>query len=414
MIEIADVIGREVLDSRGNPTVECEIFLSDGTQGSAIVPSGASTGKYEAIELRDGGERFKGKGVNVAVSNINTVIKDTIIGMDPLSQREIDNCLIKLDGTKNKSNLGANAILACSLAVVRASANFLGIPLYRYIGGVNSHILPVPLLNIINGGRHANNRLDIQEFIIIPKKANSFKEALEKAVCIYHTLKKILDKKGFSTSVGDEGGFTPDLSSAREALSLTVTSIEEAGYKVGDEISLGLDIAASELYEDGIYKIDGQKFSQLQLVEYYEELIKEFPIISIEDGMAEDDWDGWALMKERLKIQIVGDDIFVTNPDRLKMGLKKNVANAILIKLNQIGTLTETLDVIDMAKKGGYNIIISHRSGETEDSFIADFSVAVGSGQIKTGAPTRTDRCCKYNQLLRIEEDLGEFGVYGG
>ncbi len=414
MVEIIDVKAREILDSRGNPTVECDIFLDDGTIGRAAVPSGASTGKYEANELRDGGGRFNGKGVQTAVSNINTIIRDEIIGMNSLNQREVDSYLCGLDGTENKSRLGANAILATSLANARASAQFLEMPLYRYLGGCNTHKLPIPLLNIINGGAHANNKLDIQEFMIIPHKGNSFKEALEKGVCVYHSLKKILNKKGFPTSVGDEGGFAPNVSSVREALSIIIDAIQGAGYSPGNEISLGLDVAASELYDNEVYKIDGEKFSSAGLIDYYEGLIQGFPIISIEDGMAEEDWDGWQEMTKRLNIQLIGDDVFVTNPKRFAMGLQKGVANAILIKLNQIGTLTETLNTIDIARQNGYNIVISHRSGETEDSFISDLAVATNGCQIKSGAPCRTDRVAKYNQLLRIEEILGKEAFYGG
>ncbi|MEW6482031.1 MAG: phosphopyruvate hydratase, partial [bacterium] len=369
----------------------------------------------EALEMRDKGERLKGKGVLKAVSNVNTKIKESLLGLNPLSQREIDSLLIKLDGSENKENLGANAILGVSMAVARASAGFLKLPLYRYIGGSNAHILPYPLLNIINGGAHANNRLDVQEFMIIPHKADTFRNAFEKAVNIYHTLKEIISKRGYSTSVGDEGGFAPDLSSTKEALNLIVEAIEKGGYKAGEEVSIGLDVAASEIYRDGIYHIDNQRLGSDELIEYYQSLIGQFPIISIEDGLSEEDWDAWEKMTEKLKnIQIVGDDIFTTNPKRLKKGIERNIANAILIKLNQIGSLTETLDTIELAKRGGYKIIISHRSGETEDSFIADLCVATQGGQIKSGAPARTERCCKYNQLLRIEEELGNSSIYGG
>ncbi|MEW6680178.1 MAG: phosphopyruvate hydratase [bacterium] len=415
MVKIADVKAREVFDSRGNPTIEVDVVLSDGTMGRAGVPSGASTGTSEALEMRDKGERLKGKGVLKAVSNVNTKIKESLLGLNPLSQREIDSLLIKLDGSENKENLGANAILGVSMAVARASAGFLKIPLYRYIGGLNAHILPYPLLNIINGGAHANNRLDVQEFMIIPHKADTFRNAFEKAVNIYHTLKEIISKRGYSTSVGDEGGFAPDLSSTKEALNLIVEAIEKGGYKAGEEVSIGLDVAASEIYRDGIYHIDNQRLGSDELIEYYQSLIGQFPIISIEDGLSEEDWDAWEKMTEKLKnIQIVGDDIFTTNPKRLKKGIERNIANAILIKLNQIGSLTETLDTIELAKRGGYKIIISHRSGETEDSFIADLCVATQGGQIKSGAPARTERCCKYNQLLRIEEELGNSSIYGG
>lgn len=414
MIEIIDVKAREVFDSRGNPTVEVDVLLEDGTMGKAGVPSGASTGTFEAIELRDKEERLKGKGVLKAVSNINGKIKEELLGKNPLNQREIDSILIKLDGTENKAMLGANAILGVSLAIARASATFLGMPLYRYIGGVNANILPLPLLNIINGGRHANNRLDVQEFMIIPHKAESFRDAFEKACSVYHTLKGIIEKRGYSTSVGDEGGFAPDLSSTKEALELIIEAIEKAGYKPKDEVSIGLDVAASEIYKDGLYHIDQKALSSDELVEYYKALVEQFPIISIEDGMSEEDWEGFKRLTEKLKnIQLVGDDLFTTNPKRLKKGMEMGICNAILIKLNQIGTLTETLDVIELAKRAGYNIVISHRSGETEDSFIADLAVATNAGQIKSGAPCRTDRMCKYNQLLRIEEELGNYGIYG-
>ncbi|MEW6103941.1 MAG: phosphopyruvate hydratase [bacterium] len=414
MVKIADVRAREIFDSRGNPTIEVDVVLSDGTMGRTGVPSGASTGTFEALEMRDKGERLKGKGVLKAVSNVNTKIKESLVGLNPLSQREIDSLLITLDGTQNKENLGANAILGVSMANARASAGFLKIPLYRYMGGSNSYTLPWPFLNIINGGRHANNKLDIQEFMIIPHKADSFRKAFEKAVNIYHTLKEIISKRGYSSGVGDEGGFAPDLSSAKEALELIVEAIEKAGYKLKEEVSIGLDVAASEIYKDGLYHIDEKKFSSDELIEYYKSLIEQFPIISIEDGMSEEDWTGWEKMTKELKnIQIIGDDVFTTNPKRLKKGIENGVANAILIKLNQIGSLTETLDTIELAKRAGYNVIISHRSGETEDSFIADLCVATNAGQIKSGAPARTERVCKYNQLLRIEEELGNSSVYG-
>lgn len=414
MVEIIDVKAREIFDSRGNPTIEVDVILEDGTVGRAAVPSGASTGTFEAIESRDGGERLKGKGVLKAVSNVNTIIKEHLLGKNPLGQREIDALLIELDGTANKSNLGANAILGVSMAVARASAAFLGLSLYRYIGGANSYILPWPLLNIINGGAHANNNLSIQEFMIIPHKADKFREAFEASCVVYHTLKAIIAKRGFLTSVGDEGGFAPALSSTHEALGLIIEAIKEAGYKPNEEISIGLDVAASRIYKDGLYHIDQKTLSADELIEYYLSLIDEFPIISIEDGMSEEDWEGWEKMTQSLKnIQIVGDDIFVTNPKRLKKGMERGICNAILIKPNQIGTLTETLETIELAKKGGYKTIISHRSGETEDSFIADLCVATNAGQIKAGAPARTERTSKYNQLLRIEEELGIHSVYG-
>jgi len=415
MVEITDVRGREIFDSRGNPTIEVDVYLSDGTIGRASVPSGASTGRFEALEMRDKGERLKGKGVLKAVSNVNTEIKKRIIGLNPLEQREIDSALISLDGTENKERLSANAILGVSMAVARASAQFLKMPLYRYIGGIQGYVLPIPLLNIINGGAHANNKLDIQEFMIIPHKAETFRDAFEKGVSIYQGLKEVISKRGYSISVGDEGGFAPPLSGSKEALSLIIEAIEGEGYKPGEEISIGLDVAASRLYKEGLYHIDEKGFSGNELIEYYKGLIEEFPIALIEDGMAEDDWDGWREMTQKLKnIQIVGDDIFTTNPKRLKKGMEMNVANAILIKLNQIGSLTETLDTIELAKRGGYNVVISHRSGETEDSFITDLAVSTNAGFIKSGAPARTDRVCKYNNLLRIEEELGSCAVYGG
>lgn len=415
MIKIIDVKGREIFDSRGNPTIEVDVILEDGTKGTSAVPSGASRGRFEAVELRDGGERLKGKSVLKAVSHINTKIKECLLGKNPLNQREIDFALIELDGTEDKGNLGANAILGVSMAVARASAAFLKVPLYRYIGGLNSYVLPIALLNIINGGAHANNKLDVQEFMIIPHKADSFREAFNASCVVYHTLKEIIEKMGYPTSVGDEGGFAPPLSSTQEALKLIMKAIEEGGYKAKDEIGIGLDVAASEIYKDGLYHIDQKRLSSSQLTEYYKSLVDEFPIISIEDGMAEEDWSGWEKMTQTLKhIQIIGDDLFTTNPKRLKKGIEMGVCNAILIKLNQIGTLTETLDVIELAKRGGYNTIISHRSGEVEDSFIADLAAGTNAGQIKSGAPCRTERLCKYNQLLRIEEELGNCGVYGG
>jgi len=418
MSRIVRVWGREVLDSRGNPTVEAEVVLETGAIGSAIVPSGASTGTFEALELRDGEKRYNGKGVLKAVRNINEVISQELIGLDAENQAEIDRMLIELDGTPNKSKLGANAILAVSMAVARAMANELGIPLYRYLGGVRAKILPTPFLNVLNGGKHADNNLDFQEYMIVPIKAPSFKEALRMAVEVYHVLKKILKERGLATSVGDEGGFAPDLSSNEEPLKLLVEAIEKAGYKPGEDIALALDVAATELFKDGKYhlKADGLVLEATEMVDYYERLIARYPIISIEDGLAEEDWDGWKIMTSRLgsKIQLIGDDIFVTNPERLGKGISGGVANAILIKLNQIGTLTETIDVINQAFDAGYGVVISHRSGETEDTFIADLSVAALAGQIKTGAPARVDRVAKYNQLLRIEEELGRGAIYAG
>jgi len=415
MSAIVDVLAREILDSRGNPTIEVEIELEDGAFGRASVPSGASTGSHEAVELRDGEKRFCGKGVQKAVENVNTIIAEEIIGEDATDQRYIDSVLINLDGTENKSKLGANAILATSLAIAKAAACSCELPLYQYLGGPSAHILPIPFCNIINGGRHAENKLDIQEFMVVPQKGASFAEAIRKVVEIYHSLKAILKKKGLSCSLGDEGGFAPDISSTREALDVILSVISEAGYTPGEEIAIALDVAASELYKDGRYTLEGKEYTSSELIGFYESLAREYPIISIEDGLSEDDWEGWSEMTKRLGgIQLVGDDIFVTNPKRLDEGIKRGVANSILIKLNQIGTLTETLDVIEQAKRAGYSFLISHRSGETEEDFIADLSVATNSGKIKTGAPARMDRCAKYNQLLRIEEELGLSGVYAG
>ncbi len=417
MTEIAKVWAREILDSRGNPTIEVEVILDNGVCGVAIVPSGASTGTHEAIELRDGDKnRYLGKGVQSAVENVTDIIAEDLEGEDALNQREIDKLLCEIDGTPNKSKLGANAILGTSLAVAKAAANTLEIPLYKYIGGTNAHVLPVPFSNILNGGKHADNPIDIQEFMIVPTRADSFKEATRQVVEVYQHLKKILIKKGLNTSVGDEGGFAPNIASAPEALDIIMEAINQAGYKPERDISLALDIAANEIFENGKYNFSGEGVvrSSEELVTYYEWLIDRYPIISIEDGMAEDDWDGWRLLTESLgkKVQLVGDDIFVTNPERLKQGIEKGIANSILIKVNQIGTLTETLNTIEMARFAGYTTMISHRSGETEDATIADIAVAVNSGQIKLGAPCRTDRTAKYNQLLRIEEELGTTGCY--
>jgi enolase len=414
MTEIIDVRGREILDSRGNPTVEVDVLLSSGAIGRASVPSGASTGTREALELRDRRlKRYGGKGVSKAVANINNIIMPKIIGLDAADQVALDNVLISLDGTPNKSKLGANAILGVSMAAARAAAEALGLPLYRYVGGINARLLPVPMMNIINGGAHAANNLDIQEFMIVPVGAASFSEALRMGVETFHKLKAVLKKSGHNVAVGDEGGFAPNLSSNEEALRFIMTAIKEAGYKPGKDISLALDSAASEFYNKGEYILKAEKAKKMNskaMIDYYEKLVSDYPIISIEDGLAEQDWKGWAIMTERLseKIQIVGDDIFVTNPAIFKKGIEKGIGNAILIKLNQIGTVTETLDTITMAKEAGYNTVISHRSGETEDTFISDLAVAVNSGQIKTGSASRTDRIAKYNQLLRIEEELGE------
>lgn len=419
MTAISDVYAREIIDSRGNPTVEVEILLEGGAWGRAAVPSGASTGTYEAVEIRDGdNKRYLGKGVREAVNNVNSVIAPEIIGLDALDQLEVDRVLIELDGTPNKSRLGANAVLAVSLATARAAAEALGLSLYRYIGGINAKVLPVPLMNIINGGRHADNNLDIQEFMIVPVVGGEFAEALRAGVEVFHHLRKVLMARGFSTTVGDEGGFAPNLTSCTEALELIVQAIEQAGYRPGEDVFLALDVAASELYAEGKYRFAGEGVERSldEMLAFYADLIDRFPIVSIEDGLAEDDWEGWKRMTRELggRVQLVGDDLFVTNPGRLARGIEAGVANAILVKLNQIGTLTETLDVIEMAKKAGMGTIISHRSGETEDTTIAELAVAVNAGQIKTGAPSRTDRVAKYNQLLRIEEELDYGARFAG
>lgn len=420
-MEIVDVFAREVLDSRSNPTVEVEVELEDGSVGRAMVPSGASTGEYEAVELRDGDKnRYNGKGVLKAVDNVNTIIAPELIGMNVYEQPQIDRTMIELDGTDNKGKLGANALLGVSLAVARAAAESLGLPLYQYIGGVNAKVLPVPMMNILNGGKHADNNVDLQEFMIMPVGAPNFAEALRMCSEVYHSLKKTLTDKGYGTGVGDEGGFAPNLKSNEEAIQVIVEAIEKAGCKPGDDIAIAMDPASSELYneEDKKYHLkgEGKIFSSAEMVDFYENLVNKYPIISIEDGLAENDWDGWKLLTKRLgsKIQLVGDDLFVTNTKRLAKGIEMGVANSILIKLNQIGTLTETLDAIEMAERAGYTAVVSHRSGETEDTTIADLVVAVNAGQIKTGAPCRTDRVAKYNQLLRIEEELQEFGEYRG
>ncbi len=416
---IADLNAREVLDSRGNPTIEVEVFLEDGTMGRVIIPSGASTGAHEAVELRDGDQsRYMGKGVLDAVANVHTIIAPEVIGLCVFEQANIDKVLIELDGTPNKSKLGANAILGVSLAVAKAAAAYLGLPLYQYIGGVNAKELPVPMMNILNGGKHADNNVDIQEFMIMPVGAAGFASALRMGAEIYHTLKKVLAAKKYGTSVGDEGGFAPNLSSNEEALAVIVEAIEKAGYVPGKDVCLAVDVAATEIYQDGKYHLAGENAvkTSAEMVEFYRYLCDKYPIVSLEDGLAEDDWDGWRLMTEELgeKVQIVGDDIFVTNTERLLKGIELGVANSILIKVNQIGTLTETLDTIEMAKRAGYTNVISHRSGESEDATIADLAVAVNAGQIKTGAPCRTDRIAKYNQLLRIEEELDEVASYRG
>ncbi len=410
MAKIVSIKAREILDSRGNPTVEVDVRCDGGSFGRAAVPSGASTGEHEVLELRDGDKkRYSGKGVQKAVKNVNNIIASKVVGMEATSQSDIDNAMVQLDGTKNKSKLGANAILGVSLAVSKAAANSTGLPLYRYLGGVSARILPVPLMNIINGGAHADNNLDIQEFMIAPSGFNSFSEALRAGVEILHSLKAILKKKSYSTSVGDEGGFAPNLKSNEEAVECVLEAITKAGYTAGDQVSLAIDTASSELYENGKYLIEGKNLSKDKIVDLYSKWVSKYPIISIEDGMAEDDWEGWKILTKELggKVQLVGDDIFVTNTEIFSRGIKEGIGNSILIKVNQIGTLTETLEAIQMASKVGYTYIISHRSGETEDSTIADIAVATLAGQIKTGSASRSDRTAKYNQLLRIEEELG-------
>lgn len=419
MSYIDDVIAREVLDSRGNPTVEVEVSLDDGSMGRAIVPSGASTGAFEAVELRDGDDsRYLGKGVLNAVNNVNEIIADELIGMNPFDQLSIDMMLIDLDGTPNKGKLGANAILGVSLAVARAAADSCGLPLFQYLGGVNGKVMPVPMMNILNGGKHADNNVDIQEFMVMPVGAASFHEALRMCAEVFHSLKNVLKSKGLNTAVGDEGGFAPNLASNADAISNIVEAVEKAGYKPGTDICIAIDAASSEFYADGLYDLKGEgvKKTAAEMVDYYAELVEKYPIISIEDGLAEEDWEGWKLLTERLgdRVQLVGDDLFVTNTERLAKGIELGVGNSILIKLNQIGTLTETLDAIEMAKQAGYTAVVSHRSGESEDTTIADLVVAINAGQIKTGAPSRTDRVAKYNQLLRIEELLGETAQYRG
>jgi len=415
---IVEVIGREIIDSRGNPTVEVEVILENGFMGRASIPSGASTGSHEALELRDkDAKRYLGKGVQKAIQNIHRMIAPKLLGMDVLDQKGIDAAMIRWDGTPNKTRLGANAILGVSLACTKAAANSLGIPLYQHLGGLSATQLPLPQMNILNGGVHADNNVDLQECMILPIGAKNFKEALRMGVEAFHNLKSILKTKGYKTSVGDEGGFAPDLHSNEEAFSLIVEAIRKAGYRPGRDVALGIDAAATEFYRNGFYFLKAEKKPKktpAEMVDYYESLIKKFPILSIEDGLAEDDWKGWKAMTARLgkKIQLVGDDLFVTNPNRLSRGIREGVANAILVKPNQIGTLTETLEVIDMAKRAGYQTIISHRSGETEDTTISDLAVGTNAGQIKTGATSRTDRVAKYNQLIRIEERLGNRAIY--
>ncbi|MEA2016105.1 MAG: phosphopyruvate hydratase [Actinomycetota bacterium] len=417
--EITGIFAREILDSRGNPTIEVETVLDCGATERASVPSGASTGAFEAVELRDGEKkRYMGKGTRKAVENVDSIIAAELEGMDAIYQREIDRTMIDLDGTDNKAKLGANAMLGVSLSVAKASAAALDMPLYIYLGGVNAHVLPAPMMNILNGGKHADNSVDLQEFMVMPLGAPAFSEALRMSSEVYHSLKSVLGKDGLSTAVGDEGGFAPDLKSNEDALKYIIRAIEKAGFKPGKDIYIAMDPASTEFYEKGKYNLkgEGKVYTSAEMVDYYKELVNKYPIISIEDGMAEEDWDGWKKMTEELgnKIQIVGDDLFVTNTERIKKGLEMGVANSVLIKLNQIGTLTETLDAIEMAKTAGYTAVVSHRSGETEDTTISDVAVAVNAGQIKTGAPSRTDRVCKYNQLIRIEENLGSEADYPG
>ena len=418
MTAIADIIGRQILDSRGNPTIEVDVVLEDGHLGRAAVPSGASTGAHEAHELRDGGDRYMGKGVGQAVAAINGEIFDALQGMEAEEQRRIDDTLIMLDGSENKSRLGANAILGVSLAVARAASEASGLPLYNYLGGVNARTLPVPMMNIINGGAHADNPIDFQEFMIMPIGAENFSEGLRIGAEVFHNLKKLLKEGGHNTNVGDEGGFAPNLKSADEALGFISRAVEKAGYKLGDDVSLALDTASTEFYQDGKYHLEGEGrvLDAGGMADLYEELCNRYPIISIEDGMAEDDWEGWKLLTGRIgdKVQLVGDDLFVTNVKRLQQGIDQGAANAILVKVNQIGTLSETLDAVSTAQRARYKAVISHRSGETEDSTIADLAVATNAGQIKTGSLSRSDRLSKYNQLLRIEEELDSIGVYAG
>jgi enolase len=417
---IVDVFAREILDSRGNPTVEVEVELEDGAVGVAAVPSGASTGENEACELRDGDKnRFLGNGVTKAVDNVNDIISDALEGLEATEQIQIDKIMIELDGTKNKSNLGANAILGASLAVAKAAAESLYMPLYRYLGGVNARVLPVPMMNILNGGKHADNNVDIQEFMILPVGAPTFREALRMGVEVFHNLKKVLKSKGYNTAVGDEGGFAPSLKSTEEAFDVILEAIHAAGYKPKDDVVLAIDTAASEMFENGKYKMfksSGQMKTADEMIQWYVDLANKYPIVSIEDGLGENDWEGWAKLTTALgdKVQLVGDDIFVTNPEFLSRGIREGIGNSILIKVNQIGTLTETLETIHLAQRNGYSTVISHRSGETEDTTIADIAVATNAGQIKTGAPSRTDRVAKYNQLLRIEEVLDDDGIYAG
>lgn len=418
MSEIISIFGREVLDSRGNPTVEVEVELESGARGRAMVPSGASTGEHEAVELRDGGRRYGGKGVLTAVGFVNGEIESALVGCDALEQRMVDTVLKDLDDTPNKSRLGANAMLGTSLAIAKAAANSLGLPLWRYVGGPNSHVLPVPMMNVINGGAHADNTLDLQEFMIMPIGAPSFREALRWGTETYYQIKKILQSRGLSTAVGDEGGFAPNLATNEDAIKILLEGITASGFTPGTDIAIALDPAMSEIYKDGRYHLAGEAkvFTSDELVAYWARLVNTYPIVSIEDGMAEDDWDGWSALSQELgsKVQLVGDDLFVTNSARLAMGIERKIGNSVLIKLNQIGTLTETLETIELASRHRYTSVMSHRSGETEDATIADLSVATNCGQIKTGAPARSDRVAKYNQLLRIEEQLGETAAFRG
>ncbi len=418
MSDIEHVQGREVLDSRGNPTVEVEVFLASGATGRAIVPSGASTGQFEAVELRDGGDRFGGKGVSTAVENVNGPIRDALEGFEGLDQRGVDLLLLDLDGSPNKANLGANALLGVSLAVAHAAAEEAGLPLWRYVGGANAHVLPVPMMNVLNGGAHADNTVDFQEFMIMPVGAASFSEALRWGVETYHALKALLHDRGLSTALGDEGGFAPNLASNEEAVQLLLEAVEKAGYAPGEQIAIALDVASTELFRDGAYVLEGEgrTLSPAEMADELVRLCDAYPIVSIEDGMAEEDWDGWSVLTEGLgdRVQLVGDDLFVTNVERLERGIDAGVANSILVKVNQIGTLTETLETVGMATRAAYTSVMSHRSGETEDVTIADLAVATGCGQIKTGAPARSDRVAKYNQLLRIESELGETAAFWG
>ncbi|MEU8379658.1 phosphopyruvate hydratase [Streptosporangium sp. NPDC048865] len=416
MASIEGVTAREILDSRGNPTVEVDILLDDGSQGRAAVPSGASTGQFEAVELRDGDERYGGKGVEKAVLGVTDEIADEILGFDAAEQRSIDQVMIDLDGTPNKARLGANAILGVSLAVAKAAAESADLPLFRYLGGPNAHVLPVPMMNILNGGAHADSNVDIQEFMIAPIGAETFREAVRMGTEVYHALKSVLKEKGYATGLGDEGGFAPSLPSNRDALDLILVAIEKAGYVAGEDIGLALDVAASEFHSDGVYTIDGKGLSAAELIAFYEDLVANYPLVSIEDPLDESDWEGWNAITRALgdKVQLVGDDLFVTNPERLGRGIAEGTANALLVKVNQIGTLTETLDAVDLAHRSGYRCMMSHRSGETEDTTIADLAVATNCGQIKTGAPARSDRVAKYNQLLRIEELLDDAARYAG